>query len=115
MLDDKSNKSYFFCFQFFFKLLCLILIFCICCHWTNQKLIDDESDGDGSESGYHGTYSFRAFSFHFRDYVGNVSGLESGICARTGVESKYDIFAFEVFIPIGLKSKVGQIIEMFWR
>ena len=27
-----------------------------------------------------------------------------------GVESKYDFFAFELFVPIGVESKGGQLI-----
>ena len=33
----------------------------------------------------------------------------------TEVDSKYDIFAFVVFVPIGFESKGGRLIKMFWR
>ena len=55
------------------------------------------------------------FPFRFGDSVGHVSGLESGVFVLTGVESKCDVFPFVVSVPIGVKSKDGQLIEMFWR
>ena len=76
---------------------------------------DDESDGDGSDSGSSGTYSFCAFSLRFDDSVGSVNGLGSGIFLPTGVNSKSDIFAFYVFVPTGVEYRGGRLIEMFWR
>ena len=73
----------------------------------------DESDDDGSESGSYGTYYFRDFYLRFEDYVVSVSGLGSGAFAQTGVESKFDIFAFDVFVPTGVEYKGGRLIEMF--
>ena len=77
-------------------------------------MLDDESDDDGSDSGSSGTYYFCAFSLRFDDYVGSVSGLGSGIFVPTGFDSKCYIFEFVVFVPIGVESKVGRLIEMFW-
>ena len=45
-------------------------------------------------------YSFPAFSLCFDDFVGSVSVSGSGIFVPTGVDSKCDIFAFFVFVPI---------------
>ena len=77
--------------------------------------LNDESDDDGSDSGSSGTYSFCAFSLRFDDSVGSVCGLGFGVFVPTGVKSKCDIFAFVVFVPIGVEPKGGQLIEMFWR
>ena len=55
------------------------------------------------------------FSVYFEDSVGSVSGLGSGIFGPIGVNSKCDIFALVMFVPIGVKSKGGRIIESFWR
>ena len=79
------------------------------------KFLNDESDNDGYDSGFSGTYYFFDFSLNFDDSVGHVSGLWSGVFIPTGVDSKYDIFAFLVFVLIGVKFKGGQLIRMFWR
>ena len=78
-------------------------------------LLNDESDNDGSDSVSYGTYYFYAFYLRFDDVVSSVSGLGSGIFVPTVVEFKYDIFAFVVLVPIGVESKGGQLIKMFWR
>ena len=78
-------------------------------------MLDDEYDDDGSDYGFSGTYYFPALSLHFYNYVGHISGLRSIIFVPTGDKSKCDIFAFVVFIPIGVKYKVGQLIKIFWR
>ena len=77
--------------------------------------LDDGSDKLGSESGSSGTYSFCAFYFRFGDSVGSVSVLVSAIFSPRGVESKGDIFAFDVFVPTGVESKDGQLIKTIWR
>ena len=69
--------------------------------------LDDESDDDVSDSGSSGTYYFHALSLRFENCVGSVSGLESVVFVPTALESKYDIFVFVVFIPIGVDSKGG--------
>ena len=58
---------------------------------------------------------FTLFSLRFDNSIGRVSGLGSGVFIQTGVESKCDIFVFFVFVPMGVESKGGQLIEMFWR
>ena len=75
----------------------------------------DESDGDDSDYISSGTYSFQDFSFCFGVPVYSVSGLWYVVFVPTGVESKYDIFALDVFKPIGCNSKGAQLIEMFWH
>ena len=51
------------------------------------------------------------FFFAFYDSVGSVGGLGSGVSVPTVVESQYDIFAFVVFIPIGVESKGDRLIR----
>ena len=58
------------------------------------------SGGDGSDSGSSGMHSFHAFSLRFDDSVGCVSGLVFDVFIPKGFESKCDIFAFDVFVPI---------------
>ena len=77
--------------------------------------LNDESDNDWSDLGSSGTYYFRAISLHFDDSVGSGSDLGSDGFVPTGVESKCDIFTFDVLVPIGFKSKGGRLIEMFWH
>ena len=57
---------------------------------------------------------FVLFYLRFEDSISSVSGLGSGFFAPTGVDPKDDIFAFDVLVPTGVKSKGGQLIEMFW-
>ena len=77
-----------------------------------SDLLDDESDNDGSDSGSAGTCTF---PFRFDESVGRVCGVGSGIFFPIEVDSKCDVFTFVMFVPIGVESKGGQIIEMFWR
>ena len=79
----------------------------------------DESDGDGSDSRSAGTC---AFPFRFEDsvggvydYVGLVPGVGSGIFVPMGIQSIGDIVPFVVFMPIGVESKGGRLIQIFWR
>ena len=69
-------------------------------------MLDDESDNDMYDFGYAGTYSFTDFSLCFDNSVGHVSGLGCGFFVPTGVESKCDIFAFVLFVPIQSNTKV---------
>ena len=62
---------------------------------------------DGYDSGSSSKYYFTSFYLRFEDYVGRVSGLVSGVFVPTGVDSKCDIFAFVVFVPLGVESKGG--------
>ena len=79
----------------------------------NSDSLNDEYDNDRSDSGSSRKYSYTAFSLRFEDSVGYVSGLGSDIFVPTGDESKCDIFAFVVFVPIGFESKGGQLIKCF--
>ena len=49
------------------------------------------------------------------DSVGSVHGLWCGVFAPEDVKYKCDIFEFVVFVPIGVESKGGRIIKMFWH
>ena len=61
--------------------------------------LDDESGELGSDSRSSGTYSFRAFSLRFDESVGIVSVLGSDVFVPTGVNSKGDIFLYDIFLP----------------
>ena len=76
-------------------------------HFMSSKksdLLYDESENDGSDSGFYGTCSFL---FLFDDPFGRVIVLGSGIFVPTGVKSKNDVFVFVVFVSIGVESKGG--------
>ena len=77
--------------------------------------LDDKFDYDGSDYGCSGTCYFTTFSSVFDESVGHISGLGSGVFIPTRVDSKGNIFVFVVFISIGVKSKCGRLIKMFWR
>ena len=79
-----------------------------------SECLDDESDDNGSESRSSGMHYFHAFYLHFDNFVGSISGLGSDVSVPTGVKSKGDIFAFDVFIPTGDDYKGGRLIKMFW-
>ena len=53
-----------------------------------------------------------AFSLHFDDSIGSVSGLGPGVFIPKGVNSKCDISAFVVLVPIGVESKGGRPIDV---
>ena len=72
--------------------------------------LDDESDDDGSDSGSYDTCSF---PLCFDCSVGFVSGFGSGVFLPTVVSFNCEVFAFFVFISKGVKSRVGQLIQMF--
>ena len=72
--------------------------------------INDESAYNGPDSGFFGTFSF---PLCVDVSVGLVCGLESGVFIPKVVEYKCDVFAFFVFVPIGVESKGGQLIDMF--
>ena len=82
-------------------------------------MLDDESDDDGSDSGYAGTCTF---TFRFEDsvgcvddYVGGVYGMGYDVFVPIGIESIVEIVMLVVFVPIGVKYKGGQLIVIFWR
>ena len=52
--------------------------------------LDDESNGDGSDSGFSGTYSFSDFYLCLENSVGRISVLGSGVFVPIGVDSKCD-------------------------
>ena len=89
-------------------LLCLLIsdLLYLMSSYKSDSL-NDESDNDGSDSRSSSTYSFPAFSLCFYYSVIHVSGLGSGVFVPTEVESKFDIFAFVLFVPIGVESKSG--------
>ena len=47
--------------------------------------------------------------------VGGVSGVGSGIFVPTGIKSIGDVDLLFVFVPKGVDSKGGRLIELFWR
>ena len=84
-----------------------------------SDLLDDEYDNNGSDYVSAGTC---AFPFRFEDsvggvydYVGLVPGVGSGIFVPMGIQSIGDIVPFVVFMPIGVESKGGRLIQIFWR
>ena len=78
-----------------------------------SELLNNESDKLGSDSVSFGMYSFCAFSLCFDNYVGSVGVLGSDVFIPTGFEYKGDIFVSKVSVRTGVKSKVGQLFEMF--
>ena len=113
MLDDESDASCFLCFRrlfflslFFFIALLELLFF------DNLDLFDDESENDGSGSGSPGTY---AFPFCSGESVGGVTGVGSGVFVPTGIKLIADVVPLVVFVLRGVESKVGRLIELFWR
>ena len=112
-LDYKSDDYCLMRFRrFSFLLRPLLLDFIYLMSSDESYLLDDESEYDGYNSRSSGTCPF---PFHFDDSIGCVSGVGFGIFSQTGVESNCDIVTFVLFVPIGVKSKGGQLIEMFWR
>ena len=79
---------------------------------------DDESDNDGSGSGSPNTCTFPFCSGKsigsVGKSIGRVSGVGSGLFVLTGIESIGDVFPLVVFVPRGVESKGGQLIEIFW-
>ena len=87
---------------------------------------NDESEDDGSDSGSAGT---RSLTFFFEesvgcidnsvgcvdDSIGCVCGVRSRVFDPTVIYSIGDVVMLVVLVPIGVKSKGGQLIEMFWR
>ena len=86
----------------------------------------DESDGDGSDSRSAGTC---AFPFRFEDSVGRVDdsigcfgnsfgrvcGMGSVFFVLIVIYSIGEVVPLVVFVPIGVDSKGGRFIEIFWR
>ena len=82
-------------------------------------LFDDESDDDGSGSGSADTCDFPFCSDEsvgsVGKSVGRVSGMGSVIFVPTGIDLIGDIFLLVVFVPKGVESKGGRLIEIFFR
>ena len=79
--------------------------------------LDDESDNNGSDSGFAGMCYF---PFCFEDYVGSVGdsigrvcGVGSGIFVPIVIESNCDVVPFVVFVPIVVESKIVRLIEIY--
>ena len=80
---------------------------------------DDDSDDNGSGSG---SSSMCAFPFssdesigRVVESVGRVSGVGYGIFVPTGIDSIGDVVLLVLFVPKGVESKSGQLIEIFCR
>ena len=89
---------------FFFLLCPLFLDFLNLLSSEESDSLDDESDGDVSDSSSSGT---RALPLRFDKSVGRVSVLGYDVFVPIGVESKCDIVTFFVFVPVGVESKGG--------
>ena len=62
------------------------------------------------------------FFFHSGDSFGSVgesgsrvSGVGSGVFVLTGIKSIIDVVPLVVFVPKGVDSKLGRLIEIIWR
>ena len=53
------------------------------------------------------------FLIFAHNFVGSVSGIGSGVFVPTVIESIGDVVPLVVFVPRGVVSKVGQLIEIF--
>ena len=80
---------------------------------------NDESDNDGSDSRFAGmcafTFCFNESVGHVGEYVGRFSVIESVIFVLTVIESIGNVVPLVVFVPKGVESKSGQLIETFCR
>ena len=75
-------------------------------------MFDDESDDDRCGSDHPGMCSF---PFCFENSVGCVSGVGSVYFVSTELESIGDVVPLLVFVPRGVESKCGRLIELFCR
>ena len=94
--------------------------------FSKSDSLNDESDDDSSDSGSTGTSTF---PFRFEKYVGHVDnsvvhvdnsvgcfcGVDSGFFVPIGIDSIGDVVPLVVLVTIGVDSKGGQLIEIFWR
>ena len=82
-------------------------------------MFDDESDNYGYGSGSPGMCDFPFCSGKsigsVGKSVGRVCGMGSGVFVLTGIKSISDIVPLVVLVTKGVKSKGGQLIELFWR
>ena len=51
----------------------------------------------------------------FGKSVGSVSGVGSGNFVPTGTESIGDVVSLFLFVPRGVESKGGRLMELYWR
>ena len=103
---------------FFLSLLFLIYLLELL-SFEELDFLNDESDNDGSGSGSPGICAF-PFCFvksvvSVGKSIGGISGVGSEIFVLTGIHSIGDVFLLFVFLPRGVESKGGRIIELFWR
>ena len=112
-LDNEYDASCFLCLRRFFFLSIVFLIDLLeLLSFDELNVFDDESGDYRYGSGSPGTCTFPFCSGYS---VGRVSGVCSVIFVPTGTKSIGDVVLLVVFVPRGVKSKVGQLIELFWR
>ena len=82
-------------------------------------MLDSESDDDVSNYRSSGTCNF---TFRFEDSVGHIDysvdlvcGMDPGFFVLIGIDYNCDVVPLVMFVPIGVESKGGQLIEIFWR
>ena len=113
-------RRFFFVSRFFLLDLLQLQSFYI------SDLLDGEADDDGSDSESAGTCAFPFFfdesvgcvadsAGRVNESVGCVSGVGSGVFVPTVIDSIGDTVPLVTFVPKGVDSKGGQIIEVFWR
>ena len=77
--------------------------------FNKLDFFDDESNDDGSGSGYPSTCTFPFSSGKsvgsVSESVGRVHGVGSGVFVPTGIESIGDVVPLVMLIPIGVESK----------
>ena len=100
-------SDFFSSYRFLFLIDLLELLF-----FDELYLFDDDYEHDGSGSGSPGMCDF---PFFYRKSVGSVSGVGSEVFVPTGIKSIGDVVLLVVFVPRGVDSKRGRIIELFWR
>ena len=122
-----SLTSHFSCVSGYFSLY-YVYFFWVYCNFYHptKKILDDESDDDGSDSRSAGTCAF-PFRFeesvgHVDDSVGNVDGSFCRVCVvgfgvfvPILIKSMGDIVLLVVLLTIGVESKGGRLIKIFWR
>ena len=106
------------CLQLFFFLSCFFYFYLLeFLSFYRLYIFDDESDNNRSGFGSAGMCDF---PFCSDESVGNVGksigcvgGVASIVFVLTGIESIGDVVPLVVFIPNGIDSKVGRLIELF--
>ena len=112
-LDDESNSFCLLCLQrFFFLYIFFLISFLSLLYFDKLYFFNDESDNDGSGSCSPGTCNF---PFCSGNSVSHVRGVGPVVFVPTGIESIGDVVPLVMFLPIVVESKVGRLIELFWR